>query len=221
MSLFRRAFFLTLILVCLASCSLNNSYVRIRVEAPSVPSVKMSDYREIAVADFFVPEPAPGLNLNRELTDYLKTELGFRFKGNISRRSLPLDKEDNLTDEAFWKEAAAGASGLLFLTGKASLEEELRKALLNKGSQGLEEPFTKEKAWAERKNFTLQVTLILIDGGTGSPVFKKEYKETINYTNIKQPPAFALFDLLQQLKLKFLRSVFGTDRPQERYIIFR
>lgn len=221
MSVFRRTSFLTLILACLAACSIDSPYVRLRVEAPSLPLVKMSDYREIAVADFFLAEPPAGLNLNQELTDYFKTEVGFRFKGTVSRRSLPLDKEEKLKDEAFWKEAAAGAPGLLFLTGKAGLEQELRKALLDKSSQGLEEPFAKEKAWDERKSFTLQITLFLVNGGTGRPVFEKEYKETINYTNTKQPIDFALFDLLQQLKLKFFRSVFGTDRLQERYIIFR
>jgi len=203
------------------ACSVNSSYLMLRLEALSVPVLKTEDFREMAVTDFYVPEPALDLNLNQEVTDYFRAELGPRFKGSVSRRSLVPDKEETFKDEAFWKEAAGGATGVLFLTGKIRLDQELRKALLNEDIGSRENPFLQKKVWNERKNFTLQTTLFLIDGGTGRVVFQKDYKEEANYANIKQPSAFALFDLLQQLKVKFFRSVFGSARIQERYLLFR
>jgi len=221
MNFFRRAWALALVIAGLAACSLDPSYLSLRLEAPSLPSVKTTDYREIAVTDFFLPDPSPDTNLNQEVAEYFRTEVSFRFKGPVSRRSLTLDKEERLKDEAFWKEAASGAPGILFLTGKARLEQELRKALIDGALRPREEPFAQDKTWNERKSFILQITLILIDGGTGRPIFEKEYKETANYANTKQPASFALFDMLQQLKLKFFRTVFGSDRLQDRYLIFR
>ncbi len=221
MSSLKRALALALVMAGLAACSLDPSYLSLRIEASSLPAVKTNDYREIAVTDFFLPDTSPDINLNQELAEYFRTEVSFRFKGPVSRRSLILDKEEKLKDEAFWKEAASGAPGILFLTGKARLEQELRKALLDKDTRTREEPFVQEKTWNERKSFTLQITLLLIDGGTGRAIFEKEYKETANYANTKQPVSFALFDMLQQLKLKFFRTVFGSDRLQDRYLIFR
>jgi hypothetical protein len=221
MSSLRRALALALVTAGLAACSLDPSYLSLRLEAPSLPAVKTNDYREIAVTDFFLPDPVSDINLSQEVAEYFRTEVSFRFTGPVSRRSLALDKEEKLKDEAFWKEAASGAPGVLFLTGKARLEQELRKALMDRDSRASEEPFAQEKTWNERKSFTLQITLLLIDGGTGRPIFEKEYKETANYANTKQPVSFALFDMLVQLKLKFFRTVFGSDRLQDRYLIFR
>jgi hypothetical protein len=218
---FKGALALALIIAGLAACSLDPSYLSVRIDLPSPPAVKTNDYREIAVTDFFLAEPAADINLSQEVAEYFRTEISFRFKGSVSRSSLTLDNEEKLKDEAFWKDAASGDPGILFLTGKARLEQELMKALLARDSRSIEEPFAQKKTWNERKSFTLQITLLLIDGGTGKAVFEKEYKETASYTNTKQPVTFALFDLLQQLKLKFFRTVFGSDRIQERYFIFR
>jgi hypothetical protein len=221
MKAWKRSLLLALALAGGWACSVNSSYLMLRLEALSVPAVKTDDFREMAVADFYIPESAPGINLNQEVTDFFKAEAGSRFRGTVSRRSLILDKEEKLKDEAFWKEAAGGAPGVLVLTGKIRLEQELRKALLNEDIGSRENPFLQKKVLNERKNFTLQATLFLIDGGTGRVLFEKDYKEAANYANTKQPSAFALFDLLQQLKVKFFRTVFGSVRIQERYLLFR
>ena len=221
MSPWKRILPLALALAGVGACGFDSSTLLLRLEAPSVPAVKTNDYREIVVADFFLPAPAPDINLNQELTEYFRAEVSLRFKGSVSRRPLPLDKEETLKDPAFWKEAAASATGVLFLTGKARLDEEWRKALLNKDAGRQVDPFLQKKTWNERKSFTLDITLLLLDGGTGEALWEKNYKETANYANTQQPASFALFDLLQQLKLKFFRTVFGSARPQERYLLFR
>lgn len=206
-------------LAAAAACSLDSPYVRVRVEMPTTAVVRAEDYREVVVAGFVVARPAEGVDLNDGLSSFFETEFKVRVPSAvISRRPAP-ESEDALKQDERWRSAAGSGGKVLFLTGKAGFDQELRKALLESGPSRAEEPFSRDKVWDERKSFTLEATLMLIDGSTGRPVFEKEYKETATYTNIRQPAGFALFDVLQRLKVKFFRDALGAQRLQERYLL--
>ncbi|OGD24551.1 MAG: hypothetical protein A2Y56_13100 [Candidatus Aminicenantes bacterium RBG_13_63_10] len=213
--------FLLSFLAASAACSRNTAYVRVRLEVPTAPAVKVADYREIAVAGFCLPEPSTDVDLDQDLSAFFEAELKIRSGAAVSRRRLTLDDEALLGQEDFWKMANGAENKTLFLTGKARFEQELRKALLEKGGRRGEDPFRKDKVWEERKAFTLEASLMLIDGTTGRPVFERDYKEVATYSNIRQPASFALFDILQRLKVKFFRAVLGTERTQERYLLIK
>lgn len=212
---------LPLFLAALSACSLDSPYVRVRVEMPAPAAVRVEDYREIVLAGFHVAEPAADVDLNRDLSAFFEPELKLRTKAAVVRRRPAPDDAALLKQEDFWKGTAGAGDKVLFLTGKARFDQELRKALLEKDRGRSEDPFTSDKAWDERKSFTLEVTMMLIDGATGRPVFEKDYKETATYSNIRQPAPFALFDLMQRLKVKFFRDVLGAERIQERYLLYR
>jgi len=210
-----------LFLAALSACTLDSPYVRVRVEMPTVPAVKVDDYREIVVAGFHVAAPAEGVDLDADLSAFFEAELRARTGAQVARRRIVPEDAARLKEEEFWKRASGESGKTLFLSGTAVLEEESRKALLEKARRHDEDPFSTDKVWDERKVFTLKTTLMLIDGPSGRPVFEKEYKETATYADVRQPAPFALFDVMQRLKLKFFRAAFGGNRIQERYLLYR
>jgi len=60
-----------------------------------------------------------------------------------------------------------------------------------------------------------------IDARTGEPVFRRNFQETLNSENVKQTAEFAVFDLMGRIKIKLLRSLFGSERPLERYLLVK
>jgi hypothetical protein len=212
---------LAAVLAAAAACSLDSPYVRVRVEMPTPAAVRTVDYREIVVAGFVATRPAEDVDLNDGLSSFFESELKVRVPAAaVSRRPAP-ESEDALKQEEIWRAAAGPERKVLFLAGKARFDQELRKALLESGPSRAEEPFSRDKVWEERKSFTLEATLMLIDGSTGRPIFEKEYKETATYANTRQPAGFALFDVLQRLKVKFFRDALGSQRIQERYLLYK
>ena len=107
------------------------------------------------------------------------------------------------------------------MTGSAEYTEETRKALLKKAKKRYEDPFPSQSRLEERKFFTLNVNLFLIDAQSGDALYKREFKETKAYDNPNQTAYFAFFDLVQQVKEKLLRTVLGAEQLQERYLITR
>jgi len=206
-------------LTALAACALNPAYVRLRIEMAAPGAVRTDGCREIVVAGFHVAEAPDGIDLDRDLTAFFEAEFKIRSGAVVSRRRLAPDDEALLGNEEYWKAAGGGNNGVLFLTGKARFAQELRKALLERESARGEDPFLSDRVWKERRSFTLEATVMLIEGATGQPVFEKDFKETAAYANLRQPASFALFDMLQRLKIKFFRDVFGAERLQERYLL--
>lgn len=215
----RRAAGLVLLAAGLSACALNPAYVRLRIEMAAPGTVSMGGYREIVMAGFHVAEAPDDVDLDGDLTAFFEAEFKIRSEAAVSRRRAAPDDEALLGDEEYWKAAGGGNDGILFLTGKARFSQELRKALLEREPARGEDPFLSDKIWEERRSFTLEATVMLVDAATGRPVFEKDFKETAAYANLRQPASFALFDMLQRLKLKFFRDVFGAERLQERYLL--
>ncbi|MBN2199389.1 MAG: hypothetical protein JW747_06010 [Candidatus Aminicenantes bacterium] len=214
-----RASGLALAAAALSACALNPAYVRLRVEMSAAGAVRADAYREIVMAGFCIAEAPDGIDLDRELSSFLEAEFKTRTRTPISLRRLAPDDEALLEKEEFWAAAAEGTEGTLFLTGKARFSQELRKALLERDAGRGEDPFVGDKEWKERRSYTLEATVMLIEGATGRPVFEKPYKETASYSNLSQPAAFALFDILQRLKIKLFSDVLGAERLEERYLL--
>ena len=91
--------FLLSFLAASAACSRNTAYVRVRLEVPTAPAVKVADYREIAVAGFCLPEPSTDVDLDQDLSAFFEAELKIRSGAAVSRRRLTLDDEALLGQE--------------------------------------------------------------------------------------------------------------------------
>ncbi len=210
---------LLLSFLCGWACSSSGPYKKIHVEIPAPRLVSLDAYNKIIVTDFWVAKTIPDLDLNRELRTYWRAETERRFDKSAVLIETPFDAEPALDDPAFRLRLSSDAKGSLLLTGKAQLSQETRKALSDEALKELDGPFEPEKKLLERKVVTLEISLFLLGGETGDILFKKDFKETKSYENIRQPASFAFFELLQKVKQKFFRAVLGEARAQERFLI--
>lgn len=209
---------LILLTLFLMSCT-DHSYLKLRVEIPSAPPLPLDQYDEIVVTNFFLEKEVEGFDLSKNIKDYLKHELEFQYKGKISTEEIAPEQESLLKDAGFWKQNNADRQKALFITGKAQYSQETRKAILGKEKKRFDDPFTEEKKWAERKIFTLQMDLYFIKAESGEVLLERSYKETSSYENQDQSLDFAFSDLMQRVKTKLFRNIFGMERIQERYLL--
>lgn len=200
------------------SCS-SDQYWKLKLEIPSEAPLDLGQYEEIIITNFLIQKETADINLSQELVDYFNFEIGQEFNGKITVKNISIEDENIFTKDSYWKDSAKKAEKTLFLTGSAQYTEEIRKAILDTKRTKHEGPFDAERKLAERKFYTLNLDLYLIDAETGKTIYSREFKETQGYQNPNQTAYFAFFDLIQRAKDKLLRSVTGGEKIQERYII--
>jgi hypothetical protein len=216
-----RRFLLPLLLaVLLPSCSLAPTR-GVTIEGPAVSPIGIQNDAEIIVADFKEGAPVPDLALGRDIADYLAREMKAAFRGRVSRRSLP----ENSQAATQIGEAAGSAGrepgGMLLLSGEARLLQESQKALRDAGLPE-DGPFRFEgRGLVERKRFTLEIALRLVDLARGETILERTFTETRTYDNAQTHPGFALFDLLPLIKAKLFPQLFGRQALEQRTLLLR
>lgn len=209
-----------LLLALLFSFACNtDSYLKIKIETPTRTVFDLSQYKNLVITDFLIKQGTKDIDLNKEIIDYLSTEIGLNFKGNVSSEKVPLEKEEVFKTEEFWKNLSVNLKEALFLSGSVQYTEEVRKAVLEQKKSRFEEPFSREKGLTERKFYTLNLELYLIDTVTGKILYTRKFKESNSYKNPKQTSYFAFFDLIQNVKGKLFNDVLGKGKIQERYLV--
>lgn len=215
-------FLILAILAALAVSCATESSVKVKVVIPGSPAVRLDPYREIVVAAFWQETELKDFNLNQALVSYLRDEIEHQFKGKLSSKTISWENAQMTENKDFWKQLLPEPQGCLILTGKAQFTQDVRKALLAKDRRAIDDgPFTPEKAWAARKSFSLKLGIYLIKPDTGEVLFQKDFQEAMDYEGQKQMAEFAFFDLLQKIKLKLFRLLFGSEKIQERYLLSR
>ena len=122
----------------LAACR-SDAYRKLRVELPAYSPVKLEDFLEVVITPFLVADQPQGIDLNKEIADYLKPELERKFKGRVTLRQVPLESEEAFKQPEYWRSLAAGSSKPLVVTGRVTLNQETRKAILTRPVRSLEE----------------------------------------------------------------------------------
>ena len=211
-------FILLLSFLFLLSCS-SGYYWKMRIEIPGEPILKLDNFKEIVITDFLVKKQTKDFDLNKEIVDYFTSELRNEFEGKISSKIIPLEKEDVFKDEEFWKAQGEDLKEALLVSGSAQYTEEIRKAILERRRDRVDDPFQSQRGLAERKFYTFLLDLYLIDPKTGKTIYKKNFKESQGYKNPKQTAHFAFFDLIQRIRAKFFQNILAETRIQERYLI--
>ncbi len=200
------------------SCA-SNDYWKLRVEVPGKTSFNLDQYNEVVITNFLIKEETKGFNLNQELVDYFSFEIGQNFKGKVSIKEITFEEEP-FKNEAFWKNLLPDRKEAILFTGGVQYTEEIRKAILQKQKERFEDPFvSKKRKLAERRFYTLNLDLYIIDAKTGKALYKRNFKESKGFQNPKQTAPFAFFELIQRVKAKFFRNILGEARIQERYLI--
>ena len=201
------------------SCA-SNDYWKLRVEVPGRTSLNLDQYKEIVITNFLIKKETKDFNLNRELVDYFSFEIGQNFNGKVSIKEITFE-EESFKNEAFWKNLLPAQEEAILFTGGAQYTEEIRKAILQEKKEHFEDPFiSKKRGLAERRFYTLNLDLFIIDAKTGKTLYTRNFKESRGYQNPKQTAPFAFFDLIQRVKAKFFRNILGEASIQERYLIY-
>jgi len=198
------------------------SFRKVRLDLPGYSPIRLDDYKEVVITNFRVEQEAESFDISKEIGDEFAFDLGRRFKGTISARSVPWDREGLAGEKDFWAAQESVAVPALFLTGRARYRKEVRKALTGASQKEVDGPFKEARpGLAERTIYTLDCTLFLIRADTGEVLFTRDYKETQTYANSNQPYPFAFYELFPRVKLRFLRMILGEETGQERYLLLK
>jgi hypothetical protein len=215
----RNSVLLAVIALGLASCAAR-APIKVSIEIPGSAALPRNSIQTLLLAGFYQEKPFQGFDVDAALVRYFLDEFKPRIKGPVEAAPVAWPGPEALADKEFWKKAGAERKAII-LTGKATFVQETRKALLEGESRDFDGPFKPRDPWSERRFFSLQLDLAFIDARTGEPVFRKNYQETINSDNVKQTAEFAVFDMMGRIKTKLLRSLFGLERPLERYLLVK
>jgi len=204
-----------------AACTSEMTAEKIRVEIPAAPALKPEAVSEIVVATFWLDKEVKEFDLNRDLSDYLLEEFRTKYPGRVSAKPVVWTGAGMDAQPDAWRKAALGPAGAVVVTGKAAFSQETRKALLAAEKRKFDDPFEPEKRWAERRNFDLKLEVLLLKADTGEVVNRNSYQDAQNYENVKQTPAYAFHDLLDRIKPRLFRNLFGSTRVQERFLLLK
>ena len=204
-----------------AACTSEMTAEKVRIEIPGAPVIKPESLAEIVLAPFWLDKEVKDFDLNKVLAEYLLEEFKMKFPGRVSTKPVAWTGADMATQPEAWKKAALGPAGTFVLTGKAAFSRESRKALLSSDKKKFEDPFEPEKKWSERRNFDLKLEVFLLKADTGEVLAKNTFQDTLNYENTKQTPVFAFHDLLDRIKPRLLRTLFGSTKIQERFLLLK
>ncbi len=216
-SLFRLTLGLGAALLAAACGTVDNGKVNLELKSPA--AVDLGTTGTILLTNFMVSSAVPNVDLEKELAAYWQGELAARIKKPVKTATVA-DKPEGLSDDAaFWKQVAAGSERSVIVTGRFAFSVETRQAVVDKLTGSVQEPFVKTKGWEVRQSFILEGRMVLRAGDTGLPVLDRVYKESVLYPGEKQPPLYALNELLQRIKVRFFRDAFGAARFQTRYLL--
>lgn len=200
------------------SCA-SNDYWKLRIEVPRKIAFDLDQYNEVVITNFLIKKETKDFNLNQELVDYFSFEIGQNIKGKVSIKEITFEEEP-FKNEAFWKNLLPDRKKAILFTGGVQYTEEIRKAILRRQKERFEDPFVSKKmSLAERRFYTLNLDLYIIDAKTGKVLYKRNFKESKGFENPNQTAPFAFFELIQKVKTKFFRIIFGDVSIQERYLI--
>ena len=207
-------------LVVLSSC-VTTEYWKMKIEIPRRTELDIEAFDAVIITPFLVENEVEEFDLSKEIGVYFEGMLKRKTKNNVTTRDLPLESDAVFESSDFWKNQERENESTLFLTGTAQYTAETRKALLKRAKKRYEDPFPTEARLEQRRFYTFNMSLFLIDAKSGKTVYKRDFKETQNYDNPNQTSYFAFFDLMQQIQEKLLRSVLGLEQVQERYLVIK
>lgn len=200
------------------SCT-STDYFRLRLRIPRRADVRLADFDGVVVSDFLMKSEVEGFDLNREILDYLSTELAVELETQVVLLSAPIADESVFEDQAFWKNLELDKKKAVIFSGTAEFTEETRKALVRKGRREHETPFPEQEKMKTRRFYSLNMQIHIMDSESGIRLYNQEFKETRAYSNPNQTAYFAFFDLAFQVKEKLFREIMGGEKIQDRYLI--
>ena len=193
--------------------------VTVHVSMPGVTPFPPGAFGEIVVTDFRNDAPAPELDAGLELQSYLASEFRRSFDGKVSVLPLP---EATPVPPAFWKEAAAGRNGPVFVTGTVRLVTQVRKALKKDLNVPVDGPFDNvSRALIELRRWTMIVDLAVVAGETGETIYARTFQDDRDYIDLEKPAEFAFSELSAALRDRLFPILLGSSTIEKRTLLRR
>ena len=193
--------------------------MRLRIEIQRKSPLDLEGIDEIVITNFFVKEQAKDFDINKELTEYFKTELEQKLGKKISSEEVLLENEEVFQDKNFWQTFSDEKKKAVMFTGSLEYTEEIRKSIKSADKRRFEEPFPEESRIEQRKFYSVSLRLYLIDTQSGATLYKRSFKESKAYNNPNQTAYFAFYDMLLNIRDDLFRQILGEEQMQERYLI--
>ena len=213
-----RFLLICLIILTFFSCS-TTDYWKLQLEITGNRKVDLDRYDHLVLTDFLIKKETDDFNINKEMMDYFSFEMEKRADKKVTTEKKTATNDEQFAAPDYWTEQYPDLENGLIMTGSIEYTEEVRKALVEKEKRRFEDPFPEESRLTERKFYTLNIQLFLIDGKTGDTVYKRSFKESKAYKNPKQTAYFAFFELIQNVKEKLMLDLVGGQKREQRYLI--
>jgi tetratricopeptide (TPR) repeat protein len=195
---------------------------RVALDLPAAPAVDLKPYKEIVLFGFWQEQPVKDFDLDGALLEYWRDELEHPFPGRVTKAAILWEDGRTGTNSAFWRGSLPDPAGKLILTGTARFTRENRKSLVAGDRRELDDgPFAPVKPWQDRRVYSLKLEVDLIRPDSGEILFRKEFAENTDSDNPNARAEFAFYGLLRTVRVKLFRSLFGEERPQERFLLSR
>ena len=175
-----RFLLICLIILTFFSCS-TTDYWKLQLEITGNRKVDLDRYDHLVLTDFLIKKETDDFNINKEMMDYFSFEMEKRADKKVTTEKKTATNDEQFAAPDYWTEQYPDLENGLIMTGSIEYTEEVRKALVEKEKRRFEDPFPEESRLTERKFYTLNIQLFLIDGKTGDTVYKRSFKESKAY----------------------------------------
>lgn|GEM_PF-2316675 len=190
--------------------------MKVKIEIPVESAVKLSDFNEIIVTNFFVSETPKEFPAGKEIANFIVNDLRSSHSVNVSFKEIKFENGDKVFgDSDFWKNISGEGKNLI-ITGTANIKEEKRNVIME-SSAYTEYP---GRRIVPMKFFVFNIKIFLIDSSTGSIISSRSFKEEKGYDTPDTPIEKGFMDIMQRVANKYFKDLFQKKIEEERYIIY-
>ena len=222
---------LAIVLVLASACSGGTKEVKLRL--PLRPKLAVTGRERLSLAPFLVAsklsdkKDAPrykDLDLDAEFRRYLGKQLSKRTKMTIV--TMPQDirlPSQNLKDlgEAvdFWRSVGTRTGADILLTGVVDFRVENKSGYRAEEYRSpIDNRIYYRQVLVESTGFTFDVTVVAIDGHTGSKLFQENFRDTKEKNRRATDELVGLFENLFSLENQLLGLFVVREREANRYV---
>lgn len=192
--------------------------VLVHVDMPGISPFPRGSFGEIVVTEFLNNAAPADFDPGRALQIYLLDELRHAFPGGVLPGPRP---QMPGPPPSFWRDAAAGRRGVIFLTGSVRLVSDLRKALKGQGIP-LDSPFDPGKrGLIEKLHWTFIIDLAVVSGDSGETIYERSFQEERDYSDLEKPAEFAFSDMSAAFRDRLFPALLGTSEIEKRTLLRR
>lgn len=194
----------------------------VQVELPVPPRLDTTGLHRVLVASF-VTSDHPTLDLNREVSRYLRRTLsrGTRFEVlDVDPPAIPEQPLDELlANDVFWKKLGKDFGADLIVSGRLRFETQDRSGFVQVDQLN---PATQQKVrrtqYAEREEFLLDLNLFFFKGDNGAFLYEDTFRDNALFEGTTHDSLQILFDLLEGLRSEILGILTRQTRVDPRYL---